>query len=507
MFGLPYTYFLPYAKVSPIELNALRLLMKLPDFIEKRFFEPWNLSAEKLLNVVSVLSRKDQIGADLYLEYKSAQQWSVEDRTFKDGNASCGYGAGLRTIVGAQVGFASTSDLHLSALLRQAARAGAFLGDFLDYTPSLTPHLLTPQHAMPYDWQCELQNDPEAIKSYLFQIDHAIRTLSPLFSQVLIDFSQSIRQCLIVREDGRFAWDRRPMIHLRVEGLWTLDGHTYTGSLGLGGRYSFEALLVKYSVQEIAEEIYRLALLEKSAQPAPSGPMPVILGPGWPAVLIHEAVGHGIEADFNRKKTSIYHDQIGFPVASPLCTIIDDGTCPNLRGSLAIDDEGEPTSKTVLIENGILKNFLFDRQNAALMNKKCTGNGRRESAFYPPMPRMTNTYMAPGTHSLEEMIASVDEGIYAINFGGGSVNITSGQFVFSTQEAYRIVKGKIQAPVKGATLIGIGPEVLKRISMVGSDFQHDRGVGTCGKNGQSVPVTVGQPSLKIDQLIVGGEHG
>jgi len=480
--------------------------MHLPSFISAGFLEPWKLTTDDLIAVVNTLSRHDQIGADLYLEHQNSQQWSIEDSAFKDGRAHCGYGAGLRTIVGAQIGFASTSDLRLASLMRQAAKAGSLLGDPRKIFAGIHAHNRVNPIVFPYNSDIVMHSDAEAIQDYLAQMDRKIREQSPLFSQVSIDFSQSLSQCLIVREDGQLAWDRRPMIHLSATGFLTKNGQTYTGRMGFGGRYSWEDFIMAGNCEEIAMEIYRLALLEQAAKPAPSGSMPVILGPGWPAVLIHEAVGHGIEADFNRKKTSVYHDQCGQSVASSLCTIIDDGTCPDLRGSLAIDDEGEDTSKTVLIENGILKNYLFDRQNAALMGCKTTGNGRRESAFSPPMPRMTNTYMAPGMHSVEEMIESVEDGLYAVNFGGGSVDITSGQFVFSTQEAYRIAKGKIKEPVRGATLIGIGPEVLKRISMVGKDFQHDRGVGTCGKNGQSVPVTVGQPSLKINQLVVGGEN-
>ena len=475
--------------------------------IEKRFFESWNLSYNALSDIIFELSQPQQMCCDIFLEYQNSHHWQVEDSAFKDGRAHCGFGAGLRTVVGEQIGFSSTSDLRVESLLRNAHKASSFMRSGSKMPLAKTALYTNPSKILaPYQQHNVLMDDYDSMKTWMLDLDRKVRQQSSDIHQVSIDLSQSMTECLICREDGVLAWDIRPMIRLNITGFLNAHNHTYTGSLGFGGRYGWADLIAQTNIDEVAAEIYRLACFERDAQEAPSGNMPVILGAGWPAVLIHEAVGHGIEADFNRKKTSIYHDQRGKFVASPLCTIIDDGTLPSLRGSLAVDDEGEASSKTVLIENGILKNYLFDRQNAALMNEKTTGNGRRESAFYPPMPRMTNTYLAPGKHTLEEMIDSVEDGIYAVNFGGGSVDITSGQFVFSAQEAYRVIKGKVAYPVKGATLIGIGPEILKKISMVGNDFKHDRGVGTCGKNGQSVPVTVGQPSLKIDQLVVGGEH-
>ncbi|MBM4222199.1 MAG: metalloprotease TldD [Gammaproteobacteria bacterium] len=473
--------------------------------IAERFYNPWHLDTQTLLNVVDNMYSPGMICADLYLEYNKRHSWSVEDSLFKDGCAQQGYGAGLRAVHGEQIGFSSTSDLSPSLLMKKAAETRAFVSADEHKSRRLEMHSI-PTYAAYYNQEI-LNIDLNEIKDLLLSIDAAARARSPMVSQVLIDLVYSQSECIIVREDGRIGFDRRPLIRMNVTMLISDEsGKTYHGYYGFGGRYDWAQWRSLWNIPDLIEEIYRLACLEKTAQPAPSGVMPVIVGAGWPAVLIHEAVGHGIEADFNRKKTSIYHDQRGQLVASPLCTIIDDGTVTGLRGSLNIDDEGEQTQKTVLIENGILKNYLFDRQNAALMGEKTTGNGRRESAFHCPMPRMTNTYLQAGSDSVEDMIASVDDGIYAANFEGGSVDITSGQFVFSAHEAYRIRNGKIAEPVRGATLIGIGPEVLKQISMVGKDFKHDPGVGTCVKNGQSVPVSVGQPAVKIDQLVVGGEN-
>jgi TldD protein len=303
---------------------------------------------------------------------------------------------------------------------------------------------------------------------------------------------------------GRWPGDLRPLVRFDVSVIAEQNGRRERGSAGGGGRRSLNWFLENDRALGFAREAVRIALLNLEAMDAPAGPMPVVLGPGWPGVLLHEAVGHGLEGDFNRKGTSTFAGRVGEQVASKLCTVVDDGTLADRRGSLTIDDEGTPTQRTVLIENGILKGYLQDRLNAKLMNVAATGNGRRQSYAHLPMPRMTNTFMLAGAHDPAEIIASVDRGLYAVNFGGGSVDITSGKFVFSATEAYLIEGGRIRHPVKGATLIGSGPEVMNRISMVGNDLALDEGVGTCGKDGQSVPVGVGQPTLRVDEIVVGG---
>jgi TldD protein len=309
---------------------------------------------------------------------------------------------------------------------------------------------------------------------------------------------------LVMDHAGEISGDVRPLVRMNVQVIVEQDGRREQGSSGGGARQALDFFLADDRAMDYAREAVRQALVNLDAVAAPAGMLPVVLGPGWPGVLLHEAVGHGLEGDFNRKGTSAFSGRIGEQVASPLCTVVDDGTLPGRRGSLSIDDEGTPSGNNVLIEKGILKGYMQDKLNARLMGVAPTGNGRRESYAHLPMPRMTNTYMLPGAHDPEEIIASVDHGIYAVNFGGGQVDITSGKFVFSANEAYLIEKGKVTHPVKGATLIGSGPEAMNRISMVGHDLALDTGVGTCGKEGQSVPVGVGQPTLKIDQLTVGG---
>jgi TldD protein len=476
----------------------------LPADIQRTFFENTQLDFVDFERIMAALACKDQLLADIYLDHIYAESWTVEDGAFKYGQNERGYGAGLRVVKGEQIGFATTHDLSSQGLINQAKAARFLIGQNRD--APLAPLKCKPPLAL-YDIQAPDYAWPtEEKKKFLLSIDAYIRTLDSRITQVILTLSCSHKQVLIFRDDGLLTWDRRPMIRFDMNIMLQHNNKMYTGHTGYGGRYVFEEWQKSYDAYALAKEALRLALLDIEAQPAPSGSMPVVLGHGWPGVLIHEAVGHGIEADFNRKKTSLYTDKIGSLVASSLCTIIDDGTLMRARGSIAVDDEGEPPSRTVLIENGVLKNYLFDRQNAALMNRNSTGNGRRESSAHAPMPRMTNTFLAAGQSTLEEMIASIDDGIFAANFGGGSVDITSGQFVFSANEAYRIKKGKILYPIKGATLTGIGPQVLKNISMVGDDLLFDPGIGTCGKNGQSVPVTVGQPSLKIDKIVVGGTH-
>jgi TldD protein len=477
-------------------------LMQLPIDIERTFFEDTQLTLADLHRVLGVLSCKEQLLADIYCDHIHTESWTVEDSAFKYGHNERGYGAGLRVVKGEHSGFATTHDLTLGTLLHQAQLARFFLGQPVERENSSIklqqPLSLYPTRSPDEFWPAE------AKKQFLLDLDQYTRGLDSRITQVTLSLTCSYKQVFILRDDGLLSWDRRPMIRLDIKVLLQNKNQTHSGHAGCGGRYVFDEWRTHFDPYSFCREALRLALLDIEAQPAPGGLMPVVLGQGWPGVLIHEAVGHGIEADFNRKKTSLYTDKIGSLVASPLCTIVDDPTVPYARGSLNIDDEGEIPVRTVLIENGVLKDYLFDRQNAALMQRHSNGHGRRESSAHMPMPRMTNTFLAAGTSTLEEMLASIDDGIFAVNFGGGSVDITSGQFVFSANEAYRIKKGKLCYPIKGATLTGIGPEVLKNIRMVGQDLSLDPGIGICGKNGQSVPVCVGQPSVKIAEIVVGG---
>jgi len=338
----------------------------------------------------------------------------------------------------------------------------------------------------------------------LERVDTLARGMDARVAQVFASVSASYSDIHIVRLDGAHIQDARPLVRLNVSVVVEQDGRRETGSAGGGGRFGLERLLSGDAAEEFTREAVRIALLNLEARPAPAGPMPVVLGPGWPGILLHEAIGHGLEGDFNRKGTSAFAGRIGQRVAAPGVTVVDDGAIPERRGSLNVDDEGTPTGRTVLIEDGILTGYLHDRQNARLMGMQPTGNGRRESYAHPVLPRMTNTFMLAGDASPEDIIASLDRGIYAVNFGGGQVDITSGKFVFTTSEAYYVENGRIQHPVKDATLIGDGPSVLTRVSMIGNDLALDPGVGTCGKDGQSVPVGVGLPTIRIDELIVGG---
>jgi TldD protein len=350
-----------------------------------------------------------------------------------------------------------------------------------------------------------LRSLPEEDKiALLKRLDQECRAIDPRVEQVFVSLSGSHEVIMVMGQDGATHGDVRPLVRLNVSVIVEDGGRREQGSYGGGGRTDYQYFLEGDRASEYGREAVRQALVNLDAEEAPAGSMTVVLGSGWPGILLHEAIGHGLEGDFNRKGTSAFSGRVGEKVASPLCTVVDDGTLPGRRGSLTIDDEGTPTACTTLIENGILKGYMQDKLNARLMGVAPTGNGRRESYQHLPMPRMTNTYMLAGPHDPEEIIRSVKKGLYAKNFGGGQVDITSGKFVFSASEAYLIEQGKLTRPVKGATLIGNGPDVLTRVSMVGNDLQLDSGVGTCGKDGQSVPVGVGQPTLKVDGLTVGG---
>ena len=439
---------------------------------------------------------------EVYLQSLHSESWGLEDGIVKDGSFSVDAGLGVRALSGEKTGFAYCEDLRRDGLLQsaQAAKTIASSGSsqMVGQTAADAPSPLyvpdNPIHGL----------DEVAKVRLLQRVDQAARAKDPRVKEVNVRVSANHDVMLVIATDGTFSGDVRPLVRLDVSVIVESAGRRERGNAGGGGRRSLSELADGNWADELAAEAVRMALVNLEAVDAPAGPMPVVLGSGWPGVLLHEAVGHGLEGDFNRKGSSNYANCIGQQVASPLCTVIDDGSMPGRRGSLTVDDEGTPTQSTVLIENGVLVGYMQDKLNARLMNTQSTGNGRRQSYAHTPMPRMTNTFMQPGDHDPAEIIASVGHGVYAVNFGGGSVDITSGRFVFSATEAYLIEDGKITAPVRGATLIGNGPDVMNKVSMVGNDLALDGGVGVCGKDGQSVPVGVGQPTLKIDEIVVGG---
>lgn len=440
--------------------------------------------------------------ADLYLQSVLQEGWFLEDGIVKRGSFDIARGVGIRAISGEKTGFAYSDDIILPALEQaaMAARSIAHEGG----TGHVKSNHLAQGHQL-YPAVNPLGSLSEAAKiDLLKQVDAEARRIDPRITQVMVNLAGEYDVVMIMHSDGTVAADVRPLVRFNVTVIAEQNGRRERGYAGGGGRLDYQMFLQNNLAFSYAHEAVRQALVNLEAVPAPAGTMTVVLGPGWPGVLLHEAIGHGLEGDFNRKGSSAFSGRIGERVATPACTIVDDGTLPNRRGSLNVDDEGIPTQCTVLIENGILRGYMQDRLNARLMKMQPTGNGRRESYAHLPMPRMTNTYMLPGKYDPGEIIASVDKGLYASNFGGGQVDITSGKFVFSASEAYLIENGKLTKPVKGATLIGNGPDVLTRVKMVGNDLKLDEGVGTCGKDGQSVPVGVGQPTLRVDSLTVGG---
>ena len=438
---------------------------------------------------------------ELFLEYTRSSALVLDDERIKSASFDLSHGFGLRGVAEDRTGFAHSDELSSDALKRAgvAVRSvrGGYNGKWAE-KPARTDRQLYPAddplEALAFEAQVDLLKD----------IDAYARGLDSRVQQVSASISAQWSAVQIIKPDGFRVADIRPLIRMQVQLMVEQDGRREVGSYGCGGRADIEGFLTRESCHFQVDEALRQALVNLESVPAPAGEMTVVLGPGWPGVLLHEAVGHGLEGDFNRKGTSAFAGLIGERVAAPGVTVVDEGNIDGRRGSLTIDDEGTPTGRTVLIEDGILKGFIQDRQNARLMDVMATGNGRRQSYAHMPMPRMTNTYMMAGTHAPEELIESVDKGIYAVNFGGGQVDITNGKFVFSCTEAYAIENGKIGPALKGATLIGNGPDALTRVSMIGNDLKLDDGIGTCGKNGQGVPVGVGQPSLRMDGLTVGG---
>ena len=443
-------------------------------------------------------------GADdgeLFIETSTSESLVFDDGRLKAANFDSGRGFGLRCVSGEAFGYAHASEPSLAALQR-AGEAAALVKRGADGVMAGPPAGTNRKLYDPID---PVARPGFEVKSALLQeIDAYCRDRDSRVVQVSASIAGARRAIAILRADGDQKTDIRPLVRVNVSVTVERDGRRETGSAGAGGRAEFDQWIAPDAWKHLADEALRIALVNLDAVDAPAGSFDVVLGPGWPAVLLHEAVGHGLEGDFNRRGTSAFAGRMGERVAAPGVTVVDDGTLPERRGSLTIDDEGTPTERSVLIEDGILVGYMQDRMNARLMGQKPTGNGRRQSYAHPPLPRMTNTYMLAGDHDPKEMVESLKDGIYAVNFGGGQVDITSGKFVFQCTEAYRVRDGKVEAPVKGATLIGDGPTALTKIAMIGDDFEMDPGVGVCGKAGQGVPVGVGQPSLKISGLTVGG---
>ncbi len=440
--------------------------------------------------------------ADLYLQHTQSENWFLEDGIVKEGGFSIDRGFGLRVISGEKTGFAYADDIQIEAITQAAASARSVLAHEKKAVVPVYKSIAVPSL---YPSINPLKSFQDADKVVLLQrLDAMARKIDSRVKQVMLSLSASYEVVLILNTHGKLCTDVRPLVHFSVRIVVEENGRYEQASAGCGGRGDYDVLMFEDAAEKHTKRAVKQALQNLTAIPAPAGPMPVVLGPGWPAVLLHEAVGHGLEGDFNRKGTSAFSGRIGEKVASELCTVVDDGTIPNRRGSLTIDDEGTQSQCTVLIEKGILKNYIQDALNARLMGMQPTGNGRRESYASLPLPRMTNTYMLPGESDPQEIIASVKKGVYAVDFSGGQVDITSGQFVFTASEAYMIENGKVTQPIKGATLVGNGPEVLKKVSMVGNDLQLDSGIGSCGKAGQTVPVGVGQPTIKVDQITLGG---
>lgn len=441
--------------------------------------------------------------ADIYIEHGVSESLALEEGRVKHVSASTHQGMGARVIKGELSGHAYTDRLESPALMDCARAARAIAESGTSHAP-IAIHTDKPTHQLYQATNPALTSSMPERKELLEKLDRLARSIDPRVKQVFANVSSSFSTVHLVRMDGGLLSDSRPLVRLNVSVVVEQNGKRETGSAGGGGRFDLARLLEGSEAERLTREAVRLALLNLDAIPAPAGPMPVVLGPGWPGVLLHEAIGHGLEGDFNRKGSSAFSGKIGQRIAAPGVTVVDDGSIAERRGSLNMDDEGTPTGRTVLIEDGILTGYMQDRQNARLMGVEPTGNGRRESYAHPILPRMTNTFMLAGNDDPKEILSTLKHGLYAVNFGGGQVDITSGKFVFSTSEAYLVENGEIKAPVKGATLIGNGPDVLTKVSMIGNDLELDPGVGTCGKDGQSVPVGVGQPTLKIDEMVVGG---
>ncbi|MGZ8186901.1 MAG: metalloprotease TldD [Methylobacter sp.] len=476
--------------------------MEILNLARQSILTPVGIQDGDIEKIMSRLLSSPVDAADIYFQSSHSESWVMEGGIIKEGSHNIDQGAGVRAVSGEKTGFAYSDRIELPVLLEAANNVKAIVRQGQEaqvglvkaanrspYYPSINP--------------LKSLLDQQKI-DLLRKVDSETRKLDSRIEEVIVSLVGVHDSILVANQDGSLAADVRPLVRMNVTVIVEENGHREQGSMGGGARSDYSCFIEEDQALEYGREAVRQALVSLEATEAPAGNMTVVLGPGWPGILLHEAIGHGLEGDFNRKGTSAFSGRVGERVASDLCTVVDDGTLAGRRGSLSIDDEGTITEKTVLIENGILKGYMQDKLNARLMGVKPTGNGRRQSYAHLPMPRMTNTYMLPGPHNPQEIIKSVKKGLYAKNFAGGQVDITSGKFVFSASEAYLIENGRITRPVKGATLIGNGPDVLTKVSMVGNDLELDSGVGTCGKDGQSVPVGVGQPTLKIDGLTVGG---
>ncbi len=471
--------------------------------VEQQLLEPAGLNISDLEKIFAHLKGADL--ADLYFQSNRFESWGLEDGIIKNGTYSIEQGVGVRMVIGEQTGFSYSDEISFDALTA-SAKAAAGIGK-AGQTGRIQAWQAKDAQKMKALYQMDnplaAMSEDEKI-ALLNLADKEARSASPHVQQVIANIAGVYEHILIADNEGNLNADIRPLVRMNITVVVEKDGKRESAGTGGGGRFGFNYFTQADRVREYAQEAVRLALVNLDAVAAPAGSQTVVLGSGWPGVLLHEAIGHGLEGDFNRKGTSAFSGRVGEKVASNGVTVVDDGTLENRRGSLNIDDEGTPTNCTTLIEDGVLKGYMQDKLNARLMGEQSTGNGRRESYAHLPMPRMTNTYMLAGKEDPQEIIASVKNGLYAVNFGGGQVDITSGKFVFSASEAYLIENGKVTRPVKGATLIGNGPDVLTKVSMIGNDLALDKGVGVCGKAGQSVPVGVGQPTLKIDGLTVGG---
>ncbi len=473
------------------------------DLAKSILLEPFGLDEPALIKAMGTIFSHQVDYADLYFQFTKNESWSLEEGIVKTGSFAIDQGVGVRAVAGDKTAFSYSDDISATAL-EDAAKATRTIGRQGEGKVKLASVIKPVRNHSLYIPNDPLQTISAAEKVALLEkVEKLARAADPRIVQVMAGLAGEFDVVLVARSDGVLAADIRPLIRLSVTVIAEQDGRREIGTSGGGGRYGY-AYFTDELVRHYVNEATRSALINLEAKPAPAGPMTVVLGSGWPGVLLHEAIGHGLEGDFNRKGSSAFSGRLGEKVAADSITVVDDGSIQNRRGSLNMDDEGNPTQRTVLIENGILKGYLQDTLNARLMNMAVTGNARRESFAHLPMPRMTNTFMLAGDRNPEEIIASVKNGLYAANFGGGQVDITNGKFVFSASEAYMIENGKLAYPVKGATLVGNGPDILKRVSMVGNDMQLDSGVGVCGKEGQSVPVGVGQPTLRIEDVTVGG---
>ncbi len=464
------------------------------------FFSDTDLTREKAEELVSETLKNCDDG-ELFFEHCKSESFVLDDNKIKNTSYDSSIGYGLRGVTGDTTSYSHSNEISKKSLTEASKNLLASLRNkngVIDNS-SLRSNVkmygdVNPIEAKPFNEKISILKD----------VDEYLRKKDSCVKQVTASISGEYQEVEIIKSNNQNFQDIRPLVRFNVSVMVEKNGRKETGSYGTGGRMNYDEYIASHNWKKICDEAYRQAMVNLESKPAPAGEMKVVLGPGWPGILLHEAIGHGLEGDFNRKKTSAFHNLMNEKVASEHVTVVDDGTIANRRGSLTIDDEGTPSSRTVLIENGILKNYMQDRMNARLMKTKSTGNGRRESFECMPMPRMTNTFMLNGKHTQEDMIKSVDKGIFAVSFGGGQVDITNGKFVFSCTEAYEINNGKIGSPIKGATLIGNGPDILTKVSMVGNDMQLDPGIGTCGKNGQWVPVGVGQPSILVDEITVGG---